>query len=263
MEVIMQSLEDLKDFENKELCDAIREMIMDDNSETRQKMVDAVMKASFIAPVTFLDDEEVVYGQEQARKVNFDVLKNQDGKVMFPVYTDVEELKKAKKEEEVHTVITNVKTYATMFADPKCAETVNGIVINPMGMSLMLDKEFFDRVSNGGNQGPMTQRKFDKDTKFMFGEPKATPPGMIESLCEYLKHREEVQKAYLTMMKVNDERESILLVIDCEEKDMKSVFEGVGLIAAPFHKGIDLGMVPYNNEFGHKATERIQPFYTK
>ena len=261
MEDNKKTIEEIK---NKELVDAIRAMIIDDSDDNRKKMFEEVAKAQFIAPIAFIDDEEVVYGQEHARKINFEVMKNGDGKVMFPVFTDIEELKKVKKEGKVDTVITNANNYAQMFADPKCSSEINGVVINPMGMSLMIDKDYFlnlskQRVGNGG----MTQRKFDKDTKFTFTIPKEQPVAMLEALKEYFKFRQDVNKAYFLMMAVNDEDSNMLLVVDTADQNPQNAFEGIMKIVAPFNNGRDVAMVPYNNEFGKKATEKIQPFYSK
>lgn len=80
--------------------------------------------------------------KDDPKKVNIPYLKNKDGKILQPVFTDVMEFEKFTKGKKLRMAkVTFDKLQGLLM------EQASAFVINPMGFNLVLDKQQLERIS--------------------------------------------------------------------------------------------------------------------
>ena len=105
-------------------------------------------------------------------------------------------------------------------------------------------------------------------TQIQIGTLKEEPTELLEALRPYLATKEEINKAYLRVMKREDKpNPNFLLVVDTDvsvgEAAIKELFDGIAQAAKPHLRNVELAIVPTANKFGEAALRDAVPFYEK
>ncbi len=111
------------------------------------------MKATFLAPVVIdpppVADEQGLFSISPGSQIQFPMLQAPDGKRFFMAYTDWEELRKWKNEDNQQTFGLKLVEYADMlFRKDENGNTppAAGFVINPYGGNMAMTKELISRM---------------------------------------------------------------------------------------------------------------------
>ena len=190
--------------------------------------------------------------------MQFPLLATSEGKAFFPAFTDWAELGKWNGMEEPKTLVLGFDDYAAMVMQN---ETAAGIVINPFGPGMVLEREMLNHLKKvkGEKKSGFSRQVVEKDTQVMIANPSVYPEEMMESIRTHLQNEPGVSKVWLRMM-IKQEEKSYLLVVDYSG-DRNEIFRGIANAAKPYLKGMFLDMVPVTEPFGQQATEGIEPFY--
>lgn len=93
--------------ENPQLKEIMKTAPEDMNDEQLEAFVDAFMEATFIIPAELNSDSEVLEGKTDEEialdeEIDLEIMKleDEDGEVLFPIYTDDDELEKLAAEED-------------------------------------------------------------------------------------------------------------------------------------------------------------------
>lgn len=125
---------------NPELKRAMEAMHKGAHSREEQMItLQLLLNAQLLAPVS------VTQGKGDAQ-VHFQLLSTQDDRAFFPVFTDLEELKKCFDKPDQQTLVLTFADYARMIVKDKSAQ---GLVVDPLGNSLTLEQslvEYLDKV---------------------------------------------------------------------------------------------------------------------
>ena len=190
--------------------------------------------------------------------MQFPLLATTEGKAFFPAFIDWAELGKWKGMEEPKTLVLGFDDYVAMLMQN---ETAAGIVINPFGHGMVLEREMLNHLKKvkGEKKSGFSRQVVEKDTQVMIGNPSVYPEEMVESIRTHLQNEPGVSKVWLRMM-IKQEEKSYLLVVDYSG-DRNEIFRGIANVAKPYLQGMFLDMVPVTEPFGKQATEGIEPFY--
>ncbi len=133
---------------NPMLVGAMELLHADDTPEHRNIFLGEVMKATFLAPVVIdpppVADEQGLFSISPGSQIQFPMLQAPDGKRFFMAYTDWEELRKWKNEDNQQTFGLKLVEYADMlFRKDENGNTppAAGFVINPYGGNMAMTKE--------------------------------------------------------------------------------------------------------------------------
>lgn len=132
---------------NDELLESIKKVKEDASQENTVKMLNQVVRAKLLAPVS-LDRDPSVEGEdgqvvlEKDTTVSFELIKAQNGDLYYPVFTHGEELRKCSAEKNQHSMIVNFEDLANIILGQ--GKTVRGFVINPMGDNLCFTSEMIE-----------------------------------------------------------------------------------------------------------------------
>lgn len=132
---------------NDELLESIKKVKEDASKENTVKMLNQVVRAKLLAPVS-LDRDPSVEGEdgqvvlEKDTTVSFELIKAQNGDLYYPVFTHGEELRKCSAEKNQQSMIVNFEDLANIILGQ--GKTVRGFVINPMGDNLCFTSEMIE-----------------------------------------------------------------------------------------------------------------------
>lgn len=133
-----------KPIRNDSLIESIKKVREDASKENTVKMLNEVVRAKLLAPVT-LDREPVTEGEdgqvvlEKDTTVSFELIKATNGDLYYPVFTHGEELRKCSSEQNQRSMIVNFEDLANMILGQ--GKAVRGFTINPMGDNLCFTSE--------------------------------------------------------------------------------------------------------------------------
>ena len=129
---------------NPELKEAIKAAKTEPGLEATVKLLNEVVKARLLAPVSMDRDpeydakiNEVVL--EKDTQISFELIKSGNGELYYPVFTDGPEMKKCEIDKDQHSLIVNFDDLAAMLLQPQNA--VAGFVINPMSDNICFSTE--------------------------------------------------------------------------------------------------------------------------
>ncbi len=249
---------------NEKLRGTMRTLKLSGGALEEQVFLEALKQAKLLAPVEM--EPVLAKGQQTGGesvpvtddvRIRFLLIHTPDKVAFFPAFTDEEALKKGSWPggKVPKSMILTLEDYCTMILSSE--KGAAGIAINPFEENVQVLRPQLAKLN-----GKAMPYMVTKDTKVLLGEPKEYPKEMVEAVKDYLKTKKGVQKAYLQQM-VKDGEESYLMIVDFEEIARKDLFEGIAEVAAPYLKEKILDLVPYSENFGRDAAQKVTPFYTK
>lgn len=252
---------------NPELKAAMKIMRESNTNESKDLVLDEVMKSHFISPVIISPapgptDERGQVVLKEKTEISFSIIENTAKQQFFLAFTDWEELGKWHSDKNQQTLIMTFDDLAAMIL--KENGNSSGFVINPFGENVIFNidmikalKELVKRRTNGG----LTEQVVKKDTTVQIGQPREYPVHMVNAISNYLKKQKNVQAAYLQLM-VKEGEQSYLVIVDFTG-DRREIFNGIADAAKSYLKGMFIDLVPYDSDFGRNASKDIEPFYKK
>ena len=137
-------INNLSPVNNPELKDAIKAAKQNPSTETTVRLLNEVVKARLLVPVSMDRDpeydakiNEVIL--EKDTQISFELIKSGNGDLYYPVFTDGPEMKKCEIDKDQHSLIVNFDDLAAMLLQPQNA--VAGFVINPMSDNICFSTE--------------------------------------------------------------------------------------------------------------------------
>lgn len=216
-----------------------------------------VMNARFLSVV------RMQAGKDNKAQIAFALLNDGSGKTYYPLFTDVGELTKWKPatEEGSKIMLLEFDNYARMIVEKNGAD---GIVINPFGDNLIVDKETVSRwwdkkqiIKKG-----FTQHVIPDGAEASFSVPDPFPMDLSNALCDAAREHKEIRRLWIRQME-QDGQTSFLAVIDGDNLP-GSVITAIGSAVKPLLKSYDmqLNIVFAGSDLGKRAVENVMPVYS-
>ena len=201
-------------------------------------------------------------------KISLMMVTSPEGKHYYLGFSDWQ-AKQAKAAQQI--VLLRFDDYANMIARNEAA---CGLVINPGDNSLRLERPLIESVKKQKDEvahkiaDAVAQREAHRihpgDTVTLV-EPSILPDAMVDPICEILAGAPGVGSAYLSVMIVNGEARSYLLVLDGPKDD--KLFAAVAQAARPYllsrEKKMDLNITTSISPMGQQGMRGSEPFYRK
>lgn len=234
-----------------------------------------LVKAEFLIPADTekLEIEQNGGGECTIKKnscFGIPLIKNTEGKVFYPIFTDWYQLRLFDKNSKYNGFIKNYKEIWQM------VEKADGVAINPFGFNFILDENMADIIDNAvkeenekaaskkpipksGEAAVMVEHSIPGGTKVKLGSPAEYPEKMTKAICRAVKTNKNIHALYLLLM-MTDKEQSYLIVADFEG-DKDSVFGMIASAGMPYSNGKYLDFVRFDSEFGRSAVNDVKPFY--
>ena len=126
--------------ENPELKEIMKTRPEEMTEDQLEAFVDAFMEATFIIPAELNSDVEALEGKTDEEialdeEIDLEIMKleDEDGNVLFPIYTDDDELEKLAEEEDfdIFGLVISAEDLAMLLSDIEDDDDFDGVVINP------------------------------------------------------------------------------------------------------------------------------------
>ncbi|MBP3458128.1 MAG: enhanced serine sensitivity protein SseB C-terminal domain-containing protein [Lachnospiraceae bacterium] len=225
---------------------------------------EVAMQAHFLSIISF-SEKPVSNGNgtatfQKGSTMSLHMLTTQDDKHFYPVFTDWSEIRKWQGCPSQETVIFTFDNYAEMILkDPD----ISGMVIDPFGANFVIDRKLAEHLKTKKDimTKGVSEQKIEKETSVWLGEPKIYPTEMIEAVKGHLQNEPAVKTAWMRLM-CREDQYSYLLVINFEG-DKNKIFGEIANAARPYLDDMYIDMVPFASDFGHRAVEGVEPFYSQ
>ena len=220
-----------------------------------QILFSEIFKAEYILPA---DTKELKIADTKGNeisvtkdsKIYFPVLENKDGKKYHPFFTDWNEYRKYDPE-------TKFTLMAAGFRDMgQFTGTADGIVINPFGVNIILEKDMLETIAKAADE-------LQKETSTIsVGEPREYPLEMVRKISEALWDKEYIKAAYLkVMLKNKDSSYLVALEGDLPERPAE-LYNEIAENALPATDHIPIDFIDYSSDFARKVFKDSRPFYS-
>lgn len=248
---------------NPQLVEAMEALHKENTPLNQGKVLDLVLNhAAFLAPVILAPQgPNAPQNLKGKTAIQFQLTTTKDGRAFFPAFTDWQELNKFCGPKEQKVVMLRFDNYAHMVLQDN---RIAGLVINPRGLSLTLDRDNIDRLAKKKAElaRGYAQEQVEKDTQVMVGDPEEEPEELLEAVCELAEKREDIQRLWLREMVRQDGMKRYMIVVD-HTGEQEEVFQAIAQAAAPHFGKLPVDMIPYGTSFAEAATEDAMPFYVR
>ena len=250
----------------KETIAAFKE---NNNPKNLNDILNELVRSPLLAPAVF-----DLQGQPAPKPEADGRVTSPEGKRYYLGFSDwvaVHEWQKAQPNAAQQIILLRFDDYANMIA--KNAEA-SGLVINPGDNSLRLERPLIESVKKTKDEvsqkiaaqlAEQQARRIHPGDKVTLVEPSILPDAMIDPVCAVLADAPGVGSAYLSVMIVNGDARSYLLVLD-GPKDEK-LFASVAQAARPYllsrEKKMDLNITTSISPLGQQGMQGSEPFYRK
>ena len=260
----------------KETIAAFKE---NNNPKNLNDILNELVRSPLLAPAVFdLQGQPAPKPEADGRvqlpketKISLVMVTSPEGKRYYLGFSDwdaVHEWQKAQPKAAQQIILLRFDDYANMIA--KNAEA-SGLVINPGDNSLRLERPLIESVKKTKDEvsqkiaaqlAEQQARRIHPGDKVTLVEPSILPDAMIDPVCAVLADAPGVGSAYLSVMIVNGDARSYLLVLD-GPKDEK-LFASVAQAARPYllsrEKKMDLNITTSISPLGQQGMQGSEPF---
>ena len=207
-------------------------------------------------------------------KISLVMVNSPEGKHYYLGFSDwdaVHEWQAKQPKAAQQIILLRFDDYANVIAkNPEAS----GLVINPGDNSLRLERPLIESVKKTKDEvahkiaeqvAQQQARRIHPGDKVTLVEPSVLPDAMIDPICQVLTDAPGVGSAYLSVMIVNGEARSYLLVLDGPKDD--KLFARVAQAARPYllsrEKKMDLNITTSISPMGQQGMRGSEPFYRK
>lgn len=262
-------MKDVNVLNNDELLQAVAKMREDATQENQSHVLDIMVEAQYLAPVSITPEPETEGGVminielPPDAQIRFHMIENASGERFFLAFSSFEEMAKWRQNANMQTIIVSFDDYAGMLQRAKEDASIAGFVIDPFGMNLIFGKEQTLSIKEIKDKYARTGKghQIKEGQEIYVGEPLKYPTELAEALKVYFQEKEAVSKAYLQLM-CQEEDESYLLILDCEG-EKQTMFDEIAELAKPYLGGMLLDIMDSTTDLGAQIARKARPFYQK
>ena len=266
---------------NPKLKDAIVALKAENNPKNLNAVLNELVRSPLLAPANFdLQGQSAPTPGPDGRvqlppntKINLIMVNSPEGKHYYLGFSDWDAVHAWQKNPEQgrQVIMLRFDDFANMVSKNPDA---SGIVINPGENSLRLEKPLIESVKKTKDEvsqkiaaqlAEQQARRIHPGDKVTLVEPSILPDAMIDPVCAVLADAPGVGSAYLSVMIVNGDARSYLLVLDGPQDE--KLFASVAQAARPYllsrEKKMDLNITTSISPLGQQGMQGSEPFYRK
>ena len=184
-----------------------------------------------------------------------DYLRNADGLLYFPAFTDQEETEEAYRYRFSWIQIPGKDIIDATISNSSLA----GVVINGFSQTFTVNRELLDFL----NQGHIDQHTIEKGAIITLERLGDAEKGMRKIAADFLFWKHSVKKAFFARMYVDGKEESYCLVVDGDIQDPQSTFTELNEKIQKAKPDLPVDYVLYPSMAVQLRNCGIEPFYIK
>ncbi len=222
---------------NVELKKAISAFKKNNDNCSKSQLITTLKEAYFLIPAL---------KESKNNQLEFMLLTNGKGNLCFQAYTDQEEYDKFPENGKSQSFVLTFEEFANIVLTSN--EGFYGLVINPFGESILLDKESLAQI-------------FLQD-KVIVSKSQYIPIEILDLVSDVLSTYHEIKKAYLVNIEKGNQA-GYLLVIDSYLEDETTLFQNIGKEITTNLKDIALDINSFKDENMQRIVNDKRAVYEK
>ena len=226
-----------QEIRNDELKIAMISFKLQDVQASENEFLEKLRMAFFLVPI--VDDKK-------RDEFTFMLLEDQDNNNYFQGYTDIDEYNKWIDSNNSKHLVLTFDEYANIIINS--GEEVKGLVLNPFGENIILDKNILNTI-------------FNMDKVFI-DEIGDVPTNVKKKIKKIVKENDKINEAYLMNMKKSN-IPGYLLIINTKVRNKKKLFSQIGEEIKKNFDEINIDIMPTSDNIAHDVIKGKEPFYKK
>lgn len=255
----------MNEFRNDELKEAIQAFQADENPDSVKHLMDVLTSTRLLAPAQW--DKEPIQNEqgqmvfEPNTKFQLLIIQTDKNECYFPMFTDMEELRKWDKDAQIESLVMDFDQYIPFVE--MGVKDVKGIVINPYGECLPFDSDFLISLhKQRKGMVNITENTLAEGERVNLRDPVRNVEKLVDKLCELAQEDDRIQKVYLRERLVKNKPSHWFVVVEMEQEDPK-IFQKIGEGCKPVNFGKDIEFAFTNSMVGLDVARETQPIYEK
>lgn len=240
---------------NEKLIELINKMKEEKTAQSQNEVISQVLRSKFLCPVIL--EQTPVDGKVQITrdtKIQFSIIKTQDGKTFLIAFTGDEEVQKWQQQKVQQSIIYTFEDYAMVVTHN---DNLDGFIIDPKGANLVFTQEMIEEIKSNLTR----ENVVAKDTEIQLKAVDEIAEDFKMKLTDTLRNYADITGAMLLNMKQGEEI-SYLLIVDSAEED-KTIYNNIAGALIPFLNGLPLNITHASTEIGKAVQDKFEPIYTK
>ena len=226
---------------NPELDQVIREMKETSPAAKQDALVEALKHAKLLSPCDFdVDIQQQKDGtvkNAHPSQIKFYLLNTNDGKTLFPVFTDFENSKKVQFGKGItpKLVVRSIQDFDQLLADN---EKAHGIVINPGKDNVVIPRNLIGVVTGRLNAPKPVAKTQAVPAPFAirYGEPSVYPTRVVNAVYERCEKEKEISRVWLKQ-KTAGPVAVLLFLVEADVQEER-VLNAIREVAVPLAKDV-------------------------
>lgn len=254
------------EFKNLSMQEALTNLKADRSHENLLAAAEALLNTKVMIPAKW-DKEPAMdeFGQlrfDPDTKVSLMVIQGDTGMRFFPAFTEMEEVKKFYKENQVTCLILSLDQYLPFVK--AAGEDVFGIVVDPMGVNVPFKADFLEGIANAQKQR-LNQNTIHKGENVRLKNTGKDAEEMETVLISTGFHEKDIRRIFLKERMddlENPEKSHWFVVIDSDRLDT-GIFSRIGQAARKASHGKDIEFMFTDQKLGQDVARTSKPIYER
>ncbi|MCF0245993.1 MAG: enhanced serine sensitivity protein SseB C-terminal domain-containing protein [Ileibacterium sp.] len=255
-------------FSNPSLQQALWAFRKEQNNGNLLKVAQALLNTQVMAPAKW--DKEPETDENGAIRfapdttISLMVVTNPQGGKYFPMFTDMEEVRKFYQDAEVQCLILTMQQYLPFLTgNPE----VSGIVVDPKGADIPFNTQFLEGVANAGAAGgaSLQQNTIHKGDHILLKNVDASIADLEAELISSGYHDPAIRAIYIKE-RIEDrdhpEKTHWFIVVDSDELDT-GIFTRIGNRCKTVCHGKDMEFMFTNQKLGQDVAASSKAIYQR
>lgn len=253
-----------KDFKNEQMKKALAEMKQNRNQVTINKMLQVLLTTQFLAPAIWDKDPQIdENGQmvfEPNTKFQLMIIETDKHDCFFPMFTDMEELKKWNKDPNVRSLVVTFKQFISFVEIAK--KDIKGVVFDPFGANVPLSTDYLLKVKSMVTNSDLQENKIKKGDHVYMREPVMNVDDLRERLCECAKADSEISAIYLKERVEEGKPSHWFIIVETQNEDINK-FETIGRTCHDVRHDKEMEFMFASTSLSQSVISNTTPVYKK
>ncbi len=254
----------MKPIHNPELDAAIQALKSGSTPEKQQALLNALKSARLLSPCDFdvnvKPDKNGEIKNVHPNQIKFYLLNTNDGKTLFPVFTDIPRTRKINLGDKIDPkyVVRQVKEFDPLLTMPDSKAV--GLVVNPGSDNIVIPAQLVGVIA--GRPIQTAGKKVNPapaPLNITYGEPAVYPTRMVNAIYDRAEQMEEIRHVWLKGKFIG--RDMHFFVVVDSTKQEESVLNAIREVAVPLSKGVEVEVVFLNDEIQNKIIKDSVALY--
>ena len=235
----------LPPIKNPELIKVMQEVKAGSTQQNQAKLTEELKKARVLSPcdldVKFKQNTDGTIQNANPSQIKFFLVNTNDGKTLFPIFTDMEHATKMSfgKDVQPKFVVRQVKDFDVLLNDPNGKAV--GLVVNPGSENIVVPKGMVSIIAGKLPMPKPVVPKTPAPLNVRYSEPSVYPTKVAMEVYDRAEATEEISRVWLKQKTVGNAG-SFVIVVESSSND-EHVLNEIREVAVPNAKNVPVEVV--------------------